>query len=177
MTSSGHQFLFKNCSAWACRRRSTLRCREYWMVQLPFHLSAVTDGHWSLIPSLFLLPLPGPSAFLGSRGGAGSASRPAARVAQEGQGATVVSAHSSGVGDRWPQGREEDLGPGARSARWETSRRALLVRFNAWHTLTTSFSLSTNTCTGLPFSPSSSYCNALACWLLRLHYEQTESLF
>lgn len=83
-------------------------------VQLPFHISAMTDGHRLLILSV---PLPEPSAFLGSRGGAGPAPRPAARAAQEREGTTVVSAHSSGVGDRRPQGREENLGPGARSAR------------------------------------------------------------
>lgn len=74
---------------------------------------------------LFLSSRPEPSAFLGNRGGAGPACRPAAGAAEEGQGSTVVSADGSGVGDRWPQGREEDLGPGARSTRWEASRRHL----------------------------------------------------
>lgn len=91
------------------------------------------------------VPLPEPSAFLGSRGGAGQASWPAAWVAQERQGTTVVSAHGSGVSDRRPQVREEDLGPGARSARWETSREATYVLnqlYRGWHTST--FILSMN---------------------------------
>ena len=49
--------------------------------------------------------------------GAGPASGPAAGAAEEGQVAAALPAHRPGVGHRRPQGREEDLGPGAGPAR------------------------------------------------------------
>lgn len=99
-----------------------------WILNVPAHFPIASHDRWLLIINTVSLSvrLPEPSAFLGSRGGAGPACRTAARAAEERQGATVVSAHCSGVGYRRPEGREADLGPGARSARWETARRALV---------------------------------------------------
>ena len=44
--------LATDCPAWALRRLQ----HEYWSIQLPFHLSAVTDGRWSLILSVSVCP-------------------------------------------------------------------------------------------------------------------------
>lgn len=74
---------------------------------------------WPL--SLILcVPLPETTALPGSRSGAGPAPRPAAGVAQKRKGTTFVTAYSSGICDGWPEGREENLGPGASPTRWET---------------------------------------------------------
>lgn len=70
---------------------------------------------------LFVL-LPETSALPGSRSGAGPASQPAAGVTQEGKSTAFIKAHSSGVGVVWPEGREENLGPGACPARCEMGR-------------------------------------------------------
>lgn len=71
------------------------------------------------------------AALRGSRSEAGAAPRPAAGATEERKGPTFVKAYSSGVCDGWPEGRKETLGPGARSARWETGRerKAKVARF------------------------------------------------
>lgn len=58
------------------------------------------------------------SALPGSRSAAGPAPQSAAGLAQKRKGTTFVKAYSSGVCDGWAEARKENLGPGARSARW-----------------------------------------------------------
>lgn len=71
---------------------------------------------------MLFVPLPETSPLPGSRSGAGPASQPAAGVTQERKSTAFVKAYSSGVGVGWPEGREENLGPGACPARCETGR-------------------------------------------------------
>lgn len=79
-----------------------------------------TDHKWRSLSIMLFVHLAETSALPGSRSGAGPAPRPAAGVSQERKGTTFIKAYSSGVCDGWPEGRKENLGPGARSARWET---------------------------------------------------------
>lgn len=85
-----------------------------------FMCFSFTAHKWRTFSIMLSVHLAETSSLPASRSGAGPAPRPAAGVTQKREGTTCVKAYSSGVCDGWPEGRKENLGPGARSARLET---------------------------------------------------------
>lgn len=94
--------------------------RQLWDKVNGFMCFSFTAHKWRSLSKMLFVHLAETSALPGSRSGAGPAPCSAAGVTQERKGTTFVKAYSSGVCDGWPEGRKENLGTGARSARWET---------------------------------------------------------